>query len=682
MRYAILVLGLCLAIAGSGGGTIHGKVTKADGSPIPYANVILVGTTIGAMTLADGSFTITAIPPGTYTVRAMMMGFKAVEKDSVTVAAETTTNLDFRLTVTVVAKTQEIVVSSERALVQVTESKTSAAVSQEQLKSMPVDDILQGIGLKSGVVKSGDQMHVRGGRGGTAQVQIDGVPVSGPLGSACMAMPSPTPPDPLGASRYAPPVDREQYEQSPENEFLDVIGNPLSTFSIDVDRASYANMRRFISNGTRPPASSVRIEEFINYFDYDLPQPDGKDPFSITSEVAGCPWMPSHRLVRVALHGRTLDNTALPPSNLVFLIDVSGSMEPENKLPLLRAAFPLLVRQLRKEDHVAIVVYAGASGLALDSTPGDQKEKILSVLEHLQAGGSTAGGEGIVLAYNIAREHFMKKGNNRVILATDGDFNVGVTSDGDLVKLIEQERESGIFLTVLGVGDGNLQDAKMEKLADHGNGNYAYLDDIFEAQKMFVREMGGTLLTIAKDVKVQVEFNPVRVHSYRLIGYENRMLKKEDFADDKKDAGELGAGHTVTALYEVDPVVQADWTPVESLRYVETHVRGDAETRREMLTVKLRYKDPDGSKSKLIERETVDNGGSFDAASTDMRFAAAVAEYGLILRDSSFRGNASLDHVVNTATAARGADANGYRAEFVQLAGDCKKLVPPISKGK
>jgi Ca-activated chloride channel family protein len=276
----------------------------------------------------------------------------------------------------------------------------------------------------------------------------------------------------------------------------------------------------------------------------------------------------------------------------------------------------------------------------------------------------------------------MKKGNNRVILATDGDFNVGVTSDGDLVKLIEQERESGIFLTVLGVGDGNLQDAKMEKLADHGNGNYAYLDDIFEAQKMFVREMGGTLLTIAKDVKVQVEFNPVRVHSYRLIGYENRMLKKEDFADDKKDAGELGAGHTVTALYEVDPVVQADWTPVESLRYVETHVRGDAETRREMLTVKLRYKDPDGSKSKLIERETVDNGGSFDAASTDMRFAAAVAEYGLILRDSSFRGNASLDHVVNTATAARGADANGYRAEFVQLAGDCKKLVPPISKGK
>ncbi|HKW15098.1 MAG TPA: von Willebrand factor type A domain-containing protein [Candidatus Krumholzibacteria bacterium] len=687
MRYAILVLGLCLAIAGSGGGTIRGKVTKADGSAIPYANVILVGTTFGGMTLADGSFAIANVPPGMYTVRAMMMGFKAVEKDSVTVTEASTTNLDFQLVVTVVGKTQEIVVTAERALVEVTESKTSAAVSRQPPQSMPVDDVLEKVGLKAGIVKSGDEMHVRGGRGGETRVQIDGSPVSGTLGGgqaeqvqACSAMPSPPVTDPLGSARYRPPVDREQYEQAPENEFLDVIGNPLSTFSIDVDRASYANARRYIRTGVRPPSSAVRVEEFINYFDYDLPEPQGKDPFSITTEVAGCSWTPSHRLVRVALHGRDIDNSALPPSNLVFLIDVSGSMQPENKLPLLRAAFPLLVRQLRKEDRVAIVVYAGASGLALESTPGDQKEKILSVLEQLQAGGSTAGGEGIVLAYKTAREHFMKKGNNRVILATDGDFNVGVTSDAELVKLIEEERESGIFLTVLGVGDGNLQDAKMEKLADHGNGNYLYLDDVFEAQKVFVREMGGTLVTIAKDVKVQVEFNPVRVHSYRLIGYENRMLKKEDFEDDKKDAGELGAGHTVTALYEVDPVVDADWTPVQSLRYVETRVRDDAAAKREVLSVRLRYKAPDGKKSMLIERAAVDNGESFDAATTDMRFAGAVAEFGLILRDSSFRGNASLDHVAATATAAKGVDANGYRAEFAQLAEACKTLVPQVSK--
>jgi Ca-activated chloride channel family protein len=658
MRYAILVLGVCLAVAASGGGTIRGKVNRADGTPIPYANVILVGTTMGAMTLADGTFAITHVPPGTYAVRALMMGYKAAETDSVEVTDEADVNLDFKLTVTVVRKTQEIVVTAERALVEVTDSKTSGSVSGQHLSSMPVDDVLEAFSLRAGG-------NLSGGRPGDMNVQVDGVPQ-----------------DPLGAARYRPPVDREQYEQSAENDFLGVIGNPLSTFSIDVDRASYANARRFVRAGQRPPSSAVRIEEFINYFDYDLPEPDGNEPFSISTEIAGCPWTPSHRLVRIALHGRSMDNTALPPSNLVFLIDVSGSMEPPNKLPLLRAAFPLLVRQLRKEDRVAIVVYAGASGLALDSTPGDQKEKILSVLENLRAGGSTAGGEGIVLAYKIAREHFMKKGNNRVILATDGDFNVGVTDDGELTRLIERERESGVFLTVLGVGDGNLQDAKMEKLADHGNGNYSYLDDVFEAQKVFVREMGGTLVTIAKDVKIQVEFNPMRVASYRLIGYENRMLKKEDFEDDRKDAGELGAGHAVTALYEIDPVVKADWTPVQNLRYVETRVHDDASRRRETLTVRLRYKEPDGKTSREIERFAIDEGGSFDAASTDMRFAGAVTEFGLILRDSSFRGNASFDHVIATASSAKAADANGYRAEFVQLAETCKGLVPQISKEK
>ena len=658
MRYAILVLGLALFGVGSGltdetsRGTVRGQVTKIDGSPIAYANVILVGTTMGAMTLQDGRFTIINVPAGKYKIRAMMMGFAAVE-DSVAVTAGAATEISFQLKVTVVAKTQEIVVTGERALVEVTESQAMSA--------MPLDDVLGSVGLKSGIVKTGDDLHVRGGRNEEVQPQIDGA----------------NPYDPL---RYRPPVDREQYEHLPENDFLPVVDNPLSTFSIDVDRASYANSRRLIRAGQRPPAAAVRIEEFINYFDYELPEPKGSDPFAILTEITGCPWTPEHRLVRIGLHGREIETPNLPPSNLVFLIDVSGSMEPHNKLPLLRSAFPLLVRQLRAEDRVAIVVYAGSTGLVLESTPGDKKDEILAAIERLQSGGSTAGGAGIVLAYKVAREHFMKKGNNRVILATDGDFNVGVTSDGELVSLIEKERESGVFLTVLGVGDGNLQDAKMEKLADHGNGNYAYLDNILEAQKVFVRELGGTLVTIAKDVKVQVEFNPARVASYRLIGYENRMLKREDFEDDKKDAGELGAGHCVTALYEVEPAASSSDTSPRKLRYTETRVRSDASKQKEWLTVRLRYKTPTGSKSKLIEQTGVDSGTDFAAATTDMRFVAAVAELGMLLRESKYRGNAAIEHVVATASAAKGADADGYRAEFVQLAEACRMLVPELSK--
>ncbi|HEX6791662.1 MAG TPA: von Willebrand factor type A domain-containing protein [Candidatus Krumholzibacteria bacterium] len=658
MRYAILVLLLALsggAPAGEppfgGMGKVQGRVTKADGNPLAYANVILVGTTMGAMTTQDGRFAIMNVPAGTYTLRAMMMGFKALEKDSVVVTAGTTVEVDFKMMVTVVSKTQEIVVTADRALVEVTESKTSAAV------------------------KSGEDMHVRGGRSSEVRVQIKGVPQAQSLGAGQVDAGNARAP-----WRFAPPTDREQYEQLPENDFLSVIDNPLSTFSIDVDRASYANARRFIRSGQRPPASAIRIEEFINYFDYDYPEPSGSDPFSITTEIAGCPWTPEHRLVRIGLHGRSMETEDLPPSNLVFLLDVSGSMQPENKLPLIRTAFPLLVRQLRKQDRVAIVVYAGHSGLVLDSTPGDKKSRILDAIQRLEAGGSTAGGEGLVLAYKVAREHFMKKGNNRVILATDGDFNVGVTSDGELVSLIEKERESGVFLTVLGVGDGNLQDAKMEKLADHGNGNYAYLDDIFEAQKVFVRELSGTIVTIAKDVKIQVEFNPARVASYRLIGYENRMLKKEDFEDDTRDAGELGAGHTVTALYEIEPATHVASSEPRRLRYTETRMRDDASRQSEALTVRLRYKEPDGKTSRELERTAIDAGIAFDAAATDTRFAAAVAELGMLLRGSKLKGNATLEHVIDTARAAKGADPNGYRAEFVQLAETCRGLVPEISK--
>lgn len=413
---------------------------------------------------------------------------------------------------------------------------------------------------------------------------------------------------------------------------------------------------------------------------YDYDEPRGDDPFAIHTEIAGCPWSPEHRLVRIGLQGRRIAPDKMPPSNLVFLIDVSGSMRPENKLPLIKSALPMLVMQLRKQDRVAIFVYAGTAGQVLESTPGNEKRTILDAIERLESGGSTAGAAGIVGAYEVAQKHFIKNGNNRVILATDGDFNVGVTSDDELVRLIEEKRKSGVFLTVLGVGEGNLQDAKMEKLADHGNGNYAYLDDLMEAQKVLVHEMGGTLFTIAKDVKIQVEFNPARVASYRLIGYENRMLAKEDFANDKKDAGELGSGHTVTALYEIEPAKRERAENVTELRYVNVGIKSEAFDKEEILTVRLRYKKPDGDKSKLIERTAVDRGLAFQDATVDLRFASSVAEFGMLLRDSEFKGAANFDHVIETARAAKGEDVNGYRTEFVELAEACKKIAPQVSE--
>ncbi len=459
----------------------------------------------------------------------------------------------------------------------------------------------------------------------------------------------------------------ESYAHIDENDFRLVSASPLSTFSIDVDRASYANVRRFIQDGERPPADAVRIEEMINYFPYDWGAVTGEHPFAVATEVWEAPWKREHRLVRIGLHARSIDTDNLPPSNLVFLLDVSGSMNYPDKLPLLKKAFALLVDQLRPEDRVAIVVYAGAAGLVVPSTPGDRQDEILAALERLEAGGSTAGGEGIRLAYETAREHFIDGGNNRVILATDGDFNVGASSDAEMVRLIEKERESGVFLTVLGFGTGNLKDSKMEQIADHGNGNFHYVDGLLEARKVLVEEMGGTLLTLAKDVKLQIEFNPVRVAAYRLIGYENRLLADEDFNDDTKDAGELGAGHTVTALYEVVPAgiaVPGD-RDVDALRYQpqdDDPPLSDFDD--EMLYVKVRYKEPDGTKSKLLEHAVADRPG---APSTDFRFATAVAGFGMLLRDSEHAGNLALDDVVKLAEQGKGDDPRGYRGEFIRL---------------
>ncbi len=431
------------------------------------------------------------------------------------------------------------------------------------------------------------------------------------------------------------PQDREfnteEYGRITENEFLEASNNPLSTFSIDVDTASYSNVRRFLNQGQLPPSDAVRIEELINYFKYDYPQPEGDHPFSITTELATCPWEPAHKLVHIGLQGRRVSLEQAPPNNLVFLIDTSGSMDEPDKLPLLKSGFKLLTDQLREQDRVAIVVYAGSAGLVLPSTQGRNKTEITAAIDKLEAGGSTAGGEGIRLAYEIARKNLIAQGNNRVILATDGDFNVGVTSDGELVRLIERERESGVFLTVLGFGTGNIKDSKMELLADKGNGNYAYVDTIREARKVLVSGLGGTLNTIAKDVKIQIEFNPAKVQAYRLIGYENRLMRAEEFNDDKKDAGELGAGHSVTALYEIIPVgVGAKLPAVDPLRYQSRNARPEAFAGDELMTVKLRYKGPKDAASAMLAKSMMDEDTGAASASENIRFAAAVAEFGIV----------------------------------------------------
>ncbi|MCF1421868.1 VWA domain-containing protein [Mangrovimonas futianensis] len=457
--------------------------------------------------------------------------------------------------------------------------------------------------------------------------------------------------------------DNESYATIQENNFENVHSSPLSTFSIDVDKAAYSNIRRMINSGYVVEPNAVKIEEMVNYFSYDYPQPTGEHPFSINTEVVETPWNKDSKLIRIGLQGKTIENKNLPPSNLTFLIDVSGSMDSENKLPLLKQAFKLLVNQLREKDKVSIVVYAGAAGMVLEPTSGKFKSKIINALDRLEAGGSTAGGAGITLAYELAQKHFIKGGNNRVILATDGDFNVGASSDNDMKQLIEEKRKSGVFLSVLGFGYGNYKDSKLETLADKGNGNHAYIDNMQEAQKVFGKEFGGTLFTIAKDVKIQIEFNPAKIQAYRLIGYENRMLADEDFIDDTKDAGELGSGHTVTALYEVIPVgVSSKYlreTP--DLKYTKpTNVNAS----NELFTVKFRYKKPDENSSTEMVHVQRDE---LNTPSVDMKFSAAVALAGMQLRHSKYTNDTSLEDVVALAKAGRGADRDGYRAEFIRL---------------
>ncbi len=467
----------------------------------------------------------------------------------------------------------------------------------------------------------------------------------------------------------------EEYDRIWENTFKNTTQNPLSTFSIDVDTASYSNLRRFINWNQMPPKDAVRIEEMINYFDYEYPEPTGAHPFSIVTEVGHCPWNEENNLVHIGLHGKSLNYEDLKPANLVFLIDASGSMQDQSKLPLLRKSLKLMLNELGEQDRIAIVTYAGSAGLVLPSTPATQKERIISTLDRLSAGGSTAGGAGIELAYKIAKQNLIRHGNNRVILATDGDFNVGVSSTSDLVRLVEEKREDGIYLTIIGLGMGNYKDGRMEQISNAGNGNYFYIDNIREAEKVFVRELRANMFTIARDVKIQIEFNPTKVAAWRLIGYENRVLAREDFDDDTKDAGELGAGHTVTALYEIIPPDVVNTTPdTASLKYQEYLVKLNADTSNEMMTVKFRYKPIEQDASRLITEVISDGIIPRGKTSDNYRFSAAVAGFGMLLQDSEFKGNLTYNDVLKLAEGARGSDENGDRTEFMHLVEACELL--------
>ncbi|MBN1780623.1 von Willebrand factor type A domain-containing protein [bacterium] len=611
-------------------GFIAGNITEnSTGDPIPGCNIILEGTKLGAASGMNGDYLIQNVPPGKYTLIASALGYEQVQRMNVNVKKNDTTRVNFQM---VAGALPDEVVALH----------TEKTDSENDVFSMAP----QTVQMQAGVLSKAQ------GAPGQAPHRMLG----------------------FTAAEAGTDWNTEEYDRINESGFLEVLKNPMSTFAADVDAASYANARRFIMMDRLPMKDVVRSEEFINYFDYDYPQPKQDHPLSINIEYGKCPWNQAHHLVHIGLRGKSLNREEAKPSNLVFLIDVSGSMDHPKKLPLLQKAFNLLADQLQEKDRVAIVVYASATGLVLPSTPGSEKQTIKDAINRLEAGGSTAGGAGIKLAYEVAKENRIKGGNNRVILATDGDFNVGISSTAELTRFIEEKRDEGIFLTVLGFGMGNYKDHRLQELADRGNGNHAYIDNIMEAKKVLVHEITATLFTIAKDVKIQVEFNPAKIASYRLIGYENRKLADKDFEDDTKDAGEIGAGHTVTALYEVIPADPDKDTETMDLKYQTTQIKKDAEKSDEVLTVRIRYKPPDGDTSlefsKVLKRGPEDPGQLSD----NFRFSAAVAEFAMILRDSEFRADSELDQVRALAKSAMGRDPYGYRAEFLQLVGRVEML--------
>lgn len=675
--YLILIVGLFTAAFYLPKNTtiLTGKVTDENGEVLLGATIkVLKGTDFirGAITDYNGEYRL-QLDPGTYDMEAAYVGYETQKKTGVQVIENTVNTLDFEFPAG--NDLEEVIVTSYKIpLVEQDASQSGQTLTSGQIGSpAPVRASKPGRSKekKAQAPTSAGMVNIKGSRSNASNYYIDGIRVSG-TPPPVQAIPSKS----HRADTTQAPSDfsAETYTAIHENRFLEATSNPVSTFSIDVDAASYSNARRFIQQKQLPPPDAVRIEEFVNYFDYQYPQPVDGEPFSVNTEFAECPWNSKHRLLMIGLQGRQIETGQLPPSNFVFLVDVSGSMGSPDKLPLVQQSLALLTDQLRPQDRVALVVYAGAAGMVLPSTPGSDKVAIKAAIERLSAGGSTAGAAGIQLAYQTARKNFARGGNNRVVLCTDGDFNVGMSSDAELVKLIEKEREDGIFLTVLGFGTGNYQDGKMQQLADKGNGNHAYIDQLNEARKVLISEFGGTLFAIAKDVKIQIEFNPAKVAGYRLIGYENRLLAREDFDDDTKDAGELGAGHRVTALYEIVPAGRPLPLGVENgeMRYQETKPTTAAGTD-ELLTLKLRYKQPKAmASSKLLQTTVSDKLNT--APGNNFQLAASVAEFGLLLRDSKYKGNASYEHCLALARKASKLDPGGYRKELCELIEKAKHL--------
>ncbi len=736
MMLILLVFALAL-ISAATTGRLSVKVRDNKGKALQFVNMAVMKDSLrvtGGQTDARGTVAIRNIPPGTYSVKYSLIGYTPVVVKDVVIKANQTTTL-----MQVLLKDSEVIILHTPTVgTQSEESQKSQTNGQEisasdktgtlygvaresggqKLGSVKIDCfqgsdyvtsvssdldgsylirnlvpgkynieaslqgyetwVKQDVSIKSGKAKKLDirlkrdvlqpvvpQLHIRGGRANAVNYTVDGMSAYSPMVQF----------QPGVTSFYPPDWNTEDYSAITPNIFHSPLTDPLSTFSIDVDTATYSNVRRMLNQGQLPAPNMVRTEEIVNYFDYFYPQPRGEHPFSVYTEMGVCPWNQKRNLIHIGIQGRQIDMSQAPASNLVFLLDVSGSMDYSNKLPLVQQSMNLLLENLRPQDRIAIVVYAGAAGMVLPSTSGEEKTKISAAINELQAGGTTAGGAGIQLAYKTAVANLIPGGNNRIILCTDGDFNIGVSSDAEMTKLIEENRNKGVFLTVLGFGMGNYKDNRLELLADKGNGNYAYIDDIAEARKVLVSEMGATLFTIAKDVKLRVEFNPAHVKAYRLIGYENRLLRDEDFKDDTKDAGELGAGHSVTALYEIIPAESKEEIPgVDPLKYQDVKITDAANNSPEVMTVKLRYKKPDGDTSIPLETPVYHKTLGLADVSQTFLFSAAAAGYAMLLQNSEYKGALNWELVRGLASENMGADPGGYRKEFLNLIDKADKL--------
>lgn len=637
----LMILGMFLLSiilhANAQSGAISGKILdeKKDAILGVIIEVSQNGKLKGGTTSdEDGKYTVKSLPPGRYYLKAMYTSYKTVVVKDILVSPDKTTKVDVNMELDSKQLSEVAVIAYKVPLIGHDERKT---ITSEEIERMPTRQTNSVVSTGAGVYQSKAGALVK---------------------------------------YYNP--SNESYKKERENDFMNVANSPLSTMSIDVDRASYSNVRRFINDGQMPPPDAVRVEEMINYFEYQYPQPENNEPFAIVTQVTDCPWKAGHKILHIGMQARTISTDNLPPSNLVFLIDVSGSMNEEAKLPLVKTALKMLTSQLRAQDKISIVVYAGNAGLVLPATSGSNKRAIYDALDRLEAGGSTAGGAGIKLAYDIAMQNFVKGGNNRVLLATDGDFNVGVSGDNELEELITKERQKGIYLTCLGFGTGNYKDSKMEVMADKGNGNYAYIDNAKEAQKTLIKEFGGTIFTLAKDVKAQIEFNPAYVQSYRLVGYENRLLNAEDFKDDKKDAGDMGSGHSVTIMYEIIPagVTDTDVRNTIPLKYQNSIYPSGADYIRssnELATIKFRYKKPNGNTSKEITHIINNTTIPLQRADENVRFATSVAMFGMLLKNAEHKGTSSYNKVLALARNSKSFDKDGNRSEFIQLVNKVNK---------